>query len=227
MLLCYITDRSQFAGNEGTKRRRLLDKIAEAARWVDFIQLREKDLPARELETLAREAMSLVNRGRDGEGAAKVLINSRTDIALACGADGVHLRSDDIMPSEARAIWNLWDDGRVPVRRRSGQARLPTISVSCHSSAEVVRAEEEGADFAIYGPVFEKRGQADATPVGLEALRVACWHKIPVLAIGGVSLENVHACLQAGASGVAGIRLFQENEVAKVVASLRKLENSR
>jgi len=93
VLLYYITDRAQFSGDESTRRRRLLEKIAEASRCgVDLIQLREKDLSARDLERLAGNA---VRACRDS-GTAKLLINSRTDIALACAADGVHLTSNDI-----------------------------------------------------------------------------------------------------------------------------------
>src|SRR2546428_11061027 len=113
-LLYYITDRTQFPGNELSRRRRLLEQIAEAARCgVDYIQLREKDLPARELELLAREATEVLRdatKSRFETGKQKpetrFLINSRTDVALVVGADGVHLRSDDVSPSEVQEIWN-------------------------------------------------------------------------------------------------------------------------
>src|SRR5208283_2413423 len=101
-LLYYITDRSQFRGDENARRRALLAKVGEAARaGVDYIQLREKDLGARELEMLARDALSAVRnstplRTENRELRTRLLINSRTDVALAAGADGVHLRSGDI-----------------------------------------------------------------------------------------------------------------------------------
>lgn len=202
MLLYYITDRTQFAGDETSRRRALLDKIAEAARCgVNFIQLREKDLCARELEALARDAVLAV---RENSSRTRLLINSRTDVAIACGAGGVHLRSEDVFPGEVRAAW------------RSMNA--PAISVSCHSPAEVARAAAEGADLAVFAPVFEKQGSA---VVGLGALRAACEHPIKVLALGGVTLENARACVEAGAAGVAGIRLFQGNDMARVVGALR------
>jgi thiamine-phosphate pyrophosphorylase len=205
LLLYYITDRSQFAGDESARRARLLATIVEAARCgVDYIQLREKDLSARELETLARAAIHRL-RTENQKLKTAFLINSRTDIALACGARGVHLRSNDISPSEVKKIWT----------RDS-----PRVGVSCHTRAEVARAAQEGADFAVFGPVFEKeRGQT--RPAGLERLREVCQEKIPVLALGGITLENAEACLQAGAAGIAAIRLFQENEMGKVVAALR------
>src|SRR3979411_839456 len=115
-LLYYITDRRAFPGDETAQRRLLLEKIAEATRaGVDYIQLREKDLPTSELEKLAREAVNIV-RGSSQLKTA-LLINSRTDVALATQADGVHLRSDDILPSEVRKIWSC--GAGAPARQNS------------------------------------------------------------------------------------------------------------
>lgn len=205
MLLYYITDRSQFAGDEAARRSRLLKTITQAARCsIDYIQLREKDLSPRELETLAREVQL---RTENQKLKTAFLINSRTDIALACDAQGVHLPANDIPPSEVRKIWSQCNSARV------------TIGASCHTPAEVARAAQEGADFVVFGPVFEKSG---VRPAGLEALREACREKIPVLALGGVTLDNAPACMQAGAAGIAAIRLFQDHEMDGVVAALRK-----
>jgi thiamine-phosphate pyrophosphorylase len=204
LLLYYITDRTQFVGNEASRRLALLAKISEAARCgVDFIQLREKDLSVRELEVLAHDAVRAV---RENSSHTRLLINSRIDVAVACGADGVHLRSQDILPSEARAVWR---------RALTSEA---VISVSCHSPEEVRRAAAGAADLAIFAPVFEKQGSSVA---GLSALRTACEHPTKVLALGGITLDNARACVEAGAAGVAGIRLFQESDVARVVAALR------
>ena len=212
MLLCYTTDRSQFSGDETARRRCLLEKITEAARCgVDFIQLREKDLSTRELELLAREAICAVREY--SQSATQLLINSRTDIALAIGADGVHLRSDDISPADVRKTLN--HDGRGPRDRFA-------IGVSCHSIHEVRQAVDH-ADFVVFGPIFNKKGVSGSGAVGIEALHQACLEKIPVLALGGITVENAVACLQAGAAGIAGIRLFQENEVRRVVDALRSL----
>jgi thiamine-phosphate pyrophosphorylase len=213
LLLYYITDRSQFPGDEDFRRSQLLATVTQAARCgVDYIQLREKDLSAHDLEILAREAVQL--RTENNKLNTSILINSRTEVALACGANGVHLRSDDISPTEARTIWS-----------QSGAVTRVTIGVSCHTRAEVARAAQEDADLAVFGPVFEKvAGKSRARPTGLEALHEACQENIPVIALGGVTLENAEACIRAGAAGIAGIRLFQENEMDKVVATLRGLE---
>ncbi len=206
MLLCYITDRTQFPGPEILRRELLLRKIAEAASCgVDFIQLREKDLYPRDLERLACQALHVVRKAAT---ATRLLINSRTDIALACGLHGVHLRSDDVSAHV--------------VRRASTNAPTPVISVSCHSPEDVRQAVSMLADFAVFGPVFEKPGVTHAVLTGLHALRSASTLGIPVCAIGGVTLANAPSCREAGAAGVASIRLFQENSVAEVV---RRLHN--
>jgi thiamine-phosphate pyrophosphorylase len=185
-------------------------KIAEASRaGVDLIQLREKDLSTRELEALARAAVHVV-RENYWEPATRLLINSRSDIALACDADGVHLRSKDISPPDVRTIWI-----------DAGNSSSPLVSISCHTVAEVARAASDGADFAVFAPVFEKRDPPETTAVGLDQLREACRQKIPVLALGGVTLENAAACIDAGAAGIAAIRLFQENDIAQVVRRLK------
>jgi thiamine-phosphate pyrophosphorylase len=217
VLLYFITDRRQLGGSEP-----LLRKIAEAAgAGVDFIQLRERDLTTRELEQLARQAARVV---REAGPSTKLLINSRIDVALAAGADGVHLRSDDISAGDARAIWC----------RSAGRTDC-VIGVSCHSLRNVLSAEGQGADFAIYGPVFGKQG-SDAQPTGVEGLasvldrgeapgKVEASQKLrmPVIALGGVTIANAADCERAGAAGVAAIRMFQENEVAAVVKALKSV----
>jgi thiamine-phosphate pyrophosphorylase len=219
LLLYYITDRSQFAGGERERRESLLAKIAEAARCgVDYIQLREKDLSARELLALAKEAATAVHAAAQRTNhRSRLLVNSRVDVALAAGADGVHLTSDDLWASDARAAWS------VAAAHNSDLATVePVVGASCHTAEKVRLAEGRGADFAVFAPVFEKAA-GHIRGVGLEALRVACAGvSIPVFALGGVSLENASECVRAGAAGVAGIRLFQENDIASVVAALRK-----
>jgi thiamine-phosphate pyrophosphorylase len=220
-LLYYITDRSQFAGDESSRRRALLAKVAEAVRaGIDFIQLREKDLTTRQLEDLARESANLINelRTENRESRTRLLINSRIDIALAVGADGVHLRSDDTTPSIARSVWE-----QARTHDSQLRAREPVIGVSCHSAADVQRAEKGGADFAVFAPVFEKKDAPQTHAQGLSALRGACEAKIPVLALGGITLQNAASCVEAGAAGIAAIRLFQENKIEAVVRALRGL----
>ncbi len=229
MFLYYITDRRQFPGAAPEQRRRLLEKIALAARCgVDFIQLREKDLTTREQECLAREAVRTIREvleTRNQKPETRLLINSRVDVALAAGADGVHLRADDISAGDARALWS----------KAAGDRQLATgnwvVAVSCHTPQAVRLAEAHGADFAVFAPVFEKAGRAG---IGLDLLRAACAgeppvsgpevspaRRFPVLALGGVTLENARACVQAGAAGIAAIRLFQEDDISRVVAQLR------
>lgn len=218
MLLCYITDRTQFPGDENARQRAVLTKIAEAAHsGLDFIQLRERDLSAHALESLAHAAVRTIRensqlRTANREPRTRFLINSRTDVAIACGADGVHLRSDDISPSEVRSIWN----------QCCGSSVRPVIGVSCHSVADVARAASEGADFVVFAPVFEKKDAPHTQPVGLDSLRKACRQGIAVLALGGITLENAGLCMRAGAAGIAAIRLFQENNIAEVVRGLRR-----
>jgi len=225
-LLYYITDRTAFAADEPTRRRCLLDKILEAARaGVDYIQLREKDLPTRELEMLARKAAQVVREASKlAPGpwplAPALLINSRTDVTFASGADGVHLRSDDVTPQEVRAIWEKCGAG---ASARELSPRAPLIGISCHSPGEVKQAEAEGATFAVFTPVFGKKDVPDVPQAGLTQLHEACKVKIPVLALGGITPENAKSCLEAGASGIAAIRLFQENNIAETVAALRRI----
>jgi thiamine-phosphate pyrophosphorylase len=210
--LYYITDRRQFPGDGHEQEQRLLAKIAEcAAAGVEYIQLREKDLECRALEELTLKTMAAL-----GDSHTQLLINSRTDVALACGAHGVHLPANDLSASEVRAIF-----------ARAGK-REPVIGVSTHSAAEVASAEAHGASFAVFGPVFEKRGSANLE--GLEQLRQICHRTeaaqppMPVWALGGVTLENARQCAAVGAAGIAAIRLFQQNDLNAIVKKLRALQ---
>jgi thiamine-phosphate pyrophosphorylase len=228
-LLYYITDRTQFAGDEAARRCALFDKIREAvSEGVDYIQLREKDLSARDIEQLACEVVSAVQEveteriksenvsTKNGELRTRILVNSRTDVALASGADGVHLRSDDVSTRDVRRVVKLAVHRPLPTEHF-------LIAVSCHSSADVLRAEAEGADWAVFAPVFEKKDAKQVQPQGLDALREACGARIPVLALGGVTLGNAASCIEAGAAGIGGIRLFQENRIEDVVRILRSI----
>ena len=220
MLLYYITARLQFPGDEARRRSCLLRKIAEAARCgIDYIQLREPDLHARELENLAQQALDAVRQNANknrGEFSTRLLINSRSDVALAVGADGVHLKSEDTSMHELRSIW-----GAREASQAAETQAFPFVSVSCHCDADVARAAAEGADLALFAPVFEKIGSPQTAPAGLEALHRACRYDIPVLALGGVTVETIPACLNSGAAGIAAIRLFQDNDIADLVRGLR------
>lgn len=221
MFLYYISDRKQLSDNRDRSLTLLVEQAEMAVKaGVDAIQIRERDLSTRDLLNLSRRVIEAVRRANSLESskpATRVLINSRVDLALACGADGVHLRSDDIPPSEARNIF----------RRAGGDS--PVIGISCHSQKEIECAEAQGATFAVLGPIFEKAG-SEAVALGIAALRAACTQRraakppMPVLALGGVSAINAGLCLQAGAAGIAGIRLFQNGNLEDTVRRLRTLQ---
>ena len=202
-VLCYVTDRHAFeranspAANFAAPPIQSLRAAIQSAvaAGVSWIQIREKDLEARVLTQLVRMAVG------DTQGtSARILVNDRLDVALAANAAGIHL-GEKSLPLEAVAEW----------RRRSGKTDFQ-IGVSCHSVEAALAAERGGADYIFFGPVFATPSKAAfGSPQGIEHLRAVCATVgIPVLAIGGVNFENTRACLDAGAAGVAAIRLFQD-----------------
>jgi thiamine-phosphate pyrophosphorylase len=164
----------------------ITDRTLDFTRNVDWVQVRDKDLPARDLIAVVRIAMQRVG---------KVLVNSRVDVALAARAAGVHLPAGSIAASEWRRI--------TPAGF--------LIGVSCHSLEDVVLAEREGADYVVFGPVFDPLSKPPDLPArGVDELgRVSRAVRIPVLALGGITWENAAECVAAGAAGVAGITLFR------------------
>jgi len=208
LLVCYVTDRRAFGLDEPQAAARILQTIAHTAdAGADAIQLREKDLSARALLECAQSAVARA-------GASKIIVNDRLDAALAAGAAGVHLGGHSLPVAEVAQF------------RRAGRAPAGfLIGRSCHAVDEALRAERDGADYLFFGPVFATPSKARfGPPQGVDALAEVCRRaRIPVLAIGGVTLENAAACKAAGASGVAAIRLFQDSEdVAEVVRSLKQ-----
>ncbi|HEY6343597.1 MAG TPA: thiamine phosphate synthase [Bryobacteraceae bacterium] len=156
----------------------------------DWVQIREKDLSARELYELVRGALELPNP-RD----VKFLVNTRVDVALAAGCAGAHLPSGSPPPRFWRSI--------------SPPGFL--FGVSCHAVEEVRQAEQDGADYVLFGPVFAPLSKSsNLNPRGFEELALAAASvKIPVLALGGITRQNEAACVAAGAAGIAGISLYQ------------------
>jgi len=234
LLLCYVTDRSLFAAERAPAQKILLKRIATAAAaGVDWIQIREKDLSGKEWSALTREAMKLArNAVRDDApdtGAspssrlvvasakgphARILVNDRLDVALAAHAGGVHLGEQSLPPQEA-----------LQVRKRLAREDF-LIGVSCHSSQAAKEAARGGADYLFFGPVFATPSKAAyGAPQGLDRLSEVCRAvTLPVLAIGGITLDNAAACLSAGASGIAAIRLFQDaRDLPAVIKALRKI----
>ena len=161
-----------------------------AAGEVRWIQIRETDLDARELIDLVRAAGNALASPH----AAKIIVNTRMDVAMAAGAQGLHLPAGSPAPSEFR---KMAPNGFL-------------VGVSCHFIEEVKRAADEGADYVLFGPVFAPISKSsDLAPRGLDGLHEAAQAvKIPLLALGGITQENSQSCIDAGAAGVAGISMF-------------------
>jgi len=200
MLRCAITDGTASSFVNTAQIDRLQSQVRRwASGGIDLIQLREKNLEAGALLSLAEAALQTL---REMNSPAKLLINSRTDVAIAGRAHGVHLTAhrDELTPKQVRELFT--HAGLPP----------PTVSVSCHTPSDIARARHHAADLILFGPVFEKRvnGELVAGGSGLEALTLACTiaEQVPVLALGGITSGNSGACLAAGAAGVAAIRLF-------------------
>jgi thiamine-phosphate pyrophosphorylase len=203
-ILCYITDRSQLSCPPHLRTERLLQAIrAACAAGVDWVQVREKQMAARELCRLVEAAAALPERGQ-----VRLVVNGRVDVALSCGAAGVHLPADS---PPVGAVRRIVPPGFV-------------IGVSCHSAAEAAAAARDGADYVLLGPVFATPGKGPPSGVALlEEARRLIPPAFPILALGGITLQNASQCLEAGASGVAAIRLFQSPDVAASVSALRSL----
>jgi thiamine-phosphate pyrophosphorylase len=191
-----VTDRKALSSAAGETTRLLPEKMESAARaGVDWIQIREKDLSGRVLFDLTRAALRRVPRS------CRIVVNDRLDVAIAAGAGGVHLGESSIPVSEAKQI----------VREENREADF-LVGVSVHSLESAQAAEKSGADYLIFGPVFETPSKvAFGQPQGVDALAKVCESvSIPVLAIGGISAQEIRKCVAAGSSGIAAIRLFQD-----------------
>jgi thiamine-phosphate pyrophosphorylase len=196
MKLCYVTDRKALASALDEQTRLLLEKIEAAARaGVDWIQIREKDLPGGPLVSLVAEAVRRV------PATCRIFVNDRVDVAIASGAGGVHLGEQSIPVQEARRL----------LREKNVSADF-LVGVSVHSLESAKAAEKSGAEYLIFGPVFETPSKvALGGPQGMERLAQVCAGvSIPVFAIGGINAQNAPQCQDAGASGIAAIRMFQK-----------------
>jgi len=180
MIQCLITD--------GTVLQNEAKWLAHAAGWmargIDLLQIRERALSARQLAGLTRKVLRLPNpRG------TRILLNDRADVALACGAHGVHLRDGSVLPE---------------VFARPGFL----VTVACHNPAAADRTR--GADFILLAPIFKPLSKSDTRPaLGTAAIaEFARRSQVPVLALGGITSENARLCMEAGAAGIAGISYF-------------------
>jgi thiamine-phosphate pyrophosphorylase len=210
-MICLVTDRRRL-GDDPQAADRLVDMVAAAARaGVELIQIRERDLETRDLVSLVRRCVEAAQGT-----AAKVLVNDRVDVALASGAHGVHLRSDSIDAPAARQI--------LPAGALIGR------SVHGAEEASAVSALG-GVDYLILGTMFSTESKHPAHPrLSLDELMTACGVvSIPILAIGGMTVERTPAIVRAGAAGIAAIRLFVppvdkplSQHIQSVVSQLRR-----
>lgn len=195
-LVYLITDRHQLARQEAGALIRFVEGAFKAG--VDMVQIREKDLSARALMELTEQIVPVWRQF-----GAALLINDRADVATCAGA-GVHLTTNSIRAEVIRRIF--------------GPDML--IGASTHSLQELQEAQSGGADFVVFGPVFKTKGKQ---PVGLGALQEATrLAQIPVLALGGINLNNFSEALAAGARGIAGISIFtQAEDLSQVVRAIK------
>ncbi|MHB0871521.1 MAG: thiamine phosphate synthase [Chloroflexota bacterium] len=188
-ILCLVTDRTACLG-------RPLDQVVVSAveAGVRLVQLRERDLSARQLLDLGRTLLEPVRRC-----GAVLVVNDRVDVAMALGADGVHLGGGSLPVRE--------------VRRLAGDWML--VGCSAHSLEDALKAEGEGADYLVLGTIFETRSHPGLKPAGLDLVaRVSSAVRIPVVAIGGIKEDNAASVIAAGARGVAVITAIQSAEDA-------------
>ena len=219
-ILCYVTDRSSLQGaSQDNLIEPLLAKIeTAAAAGMDWIQLREKDLSGKDYASLAREALVRVSRPAPAKKTStKILVNDRLDVALATKANGVHLGENSLSVEAAKRLTHASGN------EQSLHSDI-LVGVSCHSLESAQSAASAGAHYIIFGPVFATPSKAAyGSPQSLDRLAEVCRSvQIPVLAIGGITLENASSCFSAGASGIAAIRLFQDStNLAETIRSIR------
>jgi thiamine-phosphate pyrophosphorylase len=182
----------------------LLQVSSAVAAGIQLIQIREQNLTARVLFQLTASVVAIASGS-----STRILVNDRADVAVAAGADGVHLTTSSLSPTV--------------IRETFGSTLL--VGASTHSLSEAREVRQQGADFAVFGPIFptpskEKYGP----PVGVDQLAEAARElaPFPVIALGGISIENANECLRAGASGIAGIRLFGEPKTLAATVEVMK-----
>lgn len=236
-ILCYVTDsKSLSRATPSDLLSALIETIATlSSAGVDWIQLREKHIPARDLSNLARKASRQPAAHPGGERAKPcVIVNDRLDVAIAERADGVHLGENGIPVNEAKLFLESHEAGQgsvtalptpgLPVTTQPAPVNF-LLGVSCHSLGGVKSAARDGASYVFFGPIFATPSKAGmGEPQGIAGLAEVCRSvSIPVLAVGGITLENAGACIKAGAAGIAAIRLFQDApDAAEIVKELRE-----
>jgi thiamine-phosphate pyrophosphorylase len=220
-IVCYVTDRRSLplslSSDAIPRLLRSIESVAFAG--ADWIQIREKDLCGGESLDLTCSALQKIGARSPG---TRILVNDRVDVALAAGAGGVHLSESGISVSDARRLCDRF-------AHDSGKALDFLIGVSCHSLGAALGATRDGADYITFSPIFHTPSKAFyGPPQGVDRLRKVCQAvQIPVIAIGGITLDNVASCYEAGAAGAAAIRLFQDaTDLPAVVRSLHAPTNN-
>jgi len=216
-ILCYVTDRKSLAVEGSDQGAALLELVRSAAvAGIDWIQIREKDLSGKELSSLTRDAVAQTKQIDERERVSRIIVNERLDVAWSEGAGGVHLGEHSLPVHDV----SKWLAARPNV---AGHDKF-LVGVSCHSVQAAVAAARDGADYIFFGPVFATPSKTPfGAPQGRERLAEVCSSvEIPVLAIGGITIDNASDCFAVGAGGIAAIRLFQDAEnLASVVTTLR------
>jgi len=222
-LLCYVTDRRSLpVANSADSIEALTRKIAViVAAGVDWVQIREKDLTAGELASLTRKSLRIAARSSaKSSRTTRVLVNDRLDVAIAERAGGVHLGEKSLPVAEAKPLVES-------ALRKQAVDESFLIGVSCHSLDSAQAAERSGADYIFFGPVFATPSKKMfGPPQGTDLLGQVCRVvSIPVLAIGGIALDNAASCLAASAAGIAAIRLFQD--AIDPIGAIQRLHSTR
>ena len=192
-VLCLVTDRSRLSPGKRDSLEALLDLVVMAARvGVDMIQIREPDLTDRMLRDFVQLAVKATSQTN-----VKIIVNDRLDVALMAGAAGLHLRSNSFSAARARSL--------VP----SGWL----IGRSVHSAEEALEVDASGGvDYLMFGTVFDSTSKPDRVGVGIETLRrTVNLVELPIIAIGGVTVDRVRDIARGGASGVAAISFFVDS----------------
>lgn len=209
--VCIITSGEATEENFQVQHELTVELAAAAAvAGVEIFQVREKSLPARLLSKLVDAVVAAC------EGSAvRVVVNDRADVASSSGAAGVHLTSQSIEASHVRRVFG---DGFL-------------IGSSAHSLEDVREARRSGCDYILFGPVFDTPSKRRfGAPQGIAALSraVAAAESLPVFAVGGIDIENSQSVLDAGAGGVAAIRLFSKSEgLSEAVSAIKSLRTDR
>jgi thiamine-phosphate pyrophosphorylase len=199
-LIYLITDGTATAANFTEKKTKILELIVAAVQTkISLIQIREKQLPARMLYELVAAAAENIT----GKTHSKLLVNDRADIALAGGADGVHLTSCSLSAG---------------IIRRNFPKNF-IVGASAHTIEKAEAARRQGADFVTFSPIYSSPGKGN--PQGIEKLREVCEHlkPFPVIALGGIDATNFAEVLKTGVSGFAAIRFLNDQKNLRTLAA--------